>query len=242
MPGQPCHRLSHGRVRPRTTPLSARHISSRPQTLRPQTRAAIGPVRRTPHHPRHRHPRSSLHRSPGCNRTRPAGPDPCTVPDCPSLPALLERLAKVTNLQVSTPSCRQRRRRHTFGMAGSPTLLTAGRPRPPRTSQRLRPVKYWVPGGPALCRSTRSRRPLSRPSCGPSPLPTSTRSAPTPAVAPASYGRRCADAIRLGPDGAIALAYPFSANPTRYRVRIDDQVDVFAMRAGDGPSADCCCD
>jgi hypothetical protein len=46
----------------------------------------------------------------------------------------------------------------------------------------------------------------------------------------------------LGPDGAIALTYPFSANPTRYRVRNDDQVGVFAMRAGDGPSADCCCD
>lgn len=42
-----------------------------------------------------------------------------------------------------------------------------------------------------------------------------------------------ADAIRLAPDGQIALAYPFSATPTRHRVRINDQVDVYAMCAID---------
>ncbi|MFF1819700.1 alkylmercury lyase family protein [Kribbella sp. NPDC058245] len=42
-----------------------------------------------------------------------------------------------------------------------------------------------------------------------------------------------ADAIRLAPDGQIALAYPFSATPTRHRVRIDDRVDVYAMCAID---------
>ncbi|MEU4191624.1 alkylmercury lyase family protein [Kribbella sp. NPDC026611] len=41
------------------------------------------------------------------------------------------------------------------------------------------------------------------------------------------------DAIRLAPDGQIALAYPFSTTPTRHRVRIGDQVDVFAMCAID---------
>jgi hypothetical protein len=105
------------------------------------------------------------------------------------------------------------------------------------------------------------------------------------------------DAIRLAPDGTVRVAYPFSATPTRHRVRIGRAgpggVDVYAMcaidalgiaamldqdtliesvdvttgrpltvtttgghtiwepatavvfigtAAGDGPSADCCCD
>lgn len=41
------------------------------------------------------------------------------------------------------------------------------------------------------------------------------------------------DVIRLAPDGQIAVAYPFSATPTRHRVRIGDQVDVYAMCAVD---------
>ena len=41
------------------------------------------------------------------------------------------------------------------------------------------------------------------------------------------------DAIQLAPNGRIALAYPFSATPTRHRVRIDDRVDVYAMCAID---------
>jgi hypothetical protein len=40
------------------------------------------------------------------------------------------------------------------------------------------------------------------------------------------------DAVRLGPDGGIAVAYPFSAIPTRHRVRIGDCV-VHAMCAID---------
>lgn len=42
-----------------------------------------------------------------------------------------------------------------------------------------------------------------------------------------------ADAIRLTSYGDIAVAYPFSAVPTRHRVRIGDQVDVYAMCAVD---------
>ena len=42
-----------------------------------------------------------------------------------------------------------------------------------------------------------------------------------------------ADAIRLTSYGEIAVAYPFSAIPTRHRVRIDDRVDVYAMCAVD---------
>ena len=41
------------------------------------------------------------------------------------------------------------------------------------------------------------------------------------------------DAIRLGPAGQIAVAYPFSATPTRHRVRLGDQVEVYAMSALD---------
>lgn len=41
------------------------------------------------------------------------------------------------------------------------------------------------------------------------------------------------DAIRLAPDGQIAVAYPFSVPPTRHRVRIANRVDVFAMCAID---------
>lgn len=41
------------------------------------------------------------------------------------------------------------------------------------------------------------------------------------------------DAIRVTPDGVIAVAYPFSANPTRHRVRIGDRVDAYAMCAID---------
>ena len=58
----------------------------------------------------------------------------------------------------------------------------------------------------------------------------------------ASAGRRSTEiltslheieAIRLGPDGQIAVAYPFSATPTRHRVRLGDQVEVHAMCALD---------
>lgn len=45
-----------------------------------------------------------------------------------------------------------------------------------------------------------------------------------------------ADAIRLSPDGKVAVAYPFSSTQTRHRVRIgnpSDRVDVYAMCAID---------
>lgn len=42
-----------------------------------------------------------------------------------------------------------------------------------------------------------------------------------------------ADAIRLDPEGEIAVAYPFSTQPTRHRVRIADRVEVHAMCAID---------
>jgi hypothetical protein len=41
------------------------------------------------------------------------------------------------------------------------------------------------------------------------------------------------DAIRLAPDGQIAVAYPFSVVSTRHRVRIGEGVEVYAMCAID---------
>lgn len=41
------------------------------------------------------------------------------------------------------------------------------------------------------------------------------------------------DAIRLSPGGDIAVAYPFSAAPTRHRVRLDNGIEVHAMCAVD---------
>jgi hypothetical protein len=41
------------------------------------------------------------------------------------------------------------------------------------------------------------------------------------------------DAIRLGADGRIEVAYPFSAHPTRHRVHITTGTDVYAMCAID---------
>ncbi|MGH3757688.1 alkylmercury lyase family protein [Actinophytocola sp.] len=42
-----------------------------------------------------------------------------------------------------------------------------------------------------------------------------------------------ADVIRLGPDGRIRVAYPFSAVPTRHRVQLPSGVEVHAMCAID---------
>ena len=41
------------------------------------------------------------------------------------------------------------------------------------------------------------------------------------------------DALRLTPDGQIALAYPFSTQPTRHRVTIGHEIRAFAMCAID---------
>lgn len=41
------------------------------------------------------------------------------------------------------------------------------------------------------------------------------------------------DAIRLGTDQQVVVAYPFSATPTRHRVRIANDIDAYAMCAID---------
>jgi hypothetical protein len=48
------------------------------------------------------------------------------VPDCPNLPPLLERLAQVTDLPVTTRLIDTDEDAARFGMAGSPTLLIDG--------------------------------------------------------------------------------------------------------------------
>jgi hypothetical protein len=55
-----------------------------------------------------------------------------------------------------------------------------------------------------------------------------------PAAAEQVLGRlHEADGIRLDPDGHIRVAYPFSAVPTRHRVRLATGVEVYAMCAID---------
>lgn len=48
------------------------------------------------------------------------------VPDCPNLPPLLERLAEVSDLPVTTRVIDTDADAARFGMAGSPTLLIDG--------------------------------------------------------------------------------------------------------------------
>jgi hypothetical protein len=48
------------------------------------------------------------------------------IPDCPNLPPLLERLAAVTDLPVTTRVIDSDNEAAEFGMAGSPTLLING--------------------------------------------------------------------------------------------------------------------
>ncbi len=46
-------------------------------------------------------------------------------------------------------------------------------------------------------------------------------------------GLHATDVVRLGPDGGVRVAYPFSAVPTRHRVRLAGEVEMFAMCAID---------
>jgi len=48
------------------------------------------------------------------------------VPDCPNLQPMLERLAEVTDLPVTTRVIENAADAARYGMAGSPTLLIAG--------------------------------------------------------------------------------------------------------------------
>ncbi|WP_238164089.1 alkylmercury lyase family protein [Kribbella pittospori] len=174
------------------------------------------------------------------------------VADCPNLLPLLERLAQVTDLPISTRTIESPADAERFGMAGSPTLLVDGqnpfeagatpslacRLSVPSTKQLREAIN--ASGRPATeILSTWRRRAV--------PLDAVTRTAhrevlrafaasgapPVGGTTKALEALHELDAIRLSPEGKIAVAYPFSATPTRHRVRIADQVDVYAMCAVD---------
>lgn len=201
------------------------------------------------------------------------------VPDCPNLPPMLERLAEVTDLPVTTRVIENDADAARFGMAGSPTLLIDGvdpfttsgqcecgvscrlyrdqdgRIVPAPAVEQLRdalteagPEQSSTPGEVLSAWRTRAL-PLD-------PVEKAAQQAILRAFATTGHPPNAADidpdtagggrspaevlnalhevdAIRLAKDGQIAVAYPFSTAPTRHRVRIGEQVDVYAMCAID---------
>ncbi|MFI7063776.1 alkylmercury lyase family protein [Kribbella sp. NPDC050124] len=206
------------------------------------------------------------------------------VPDCPNLPPLLERLAKVTDLTVTTRLIETDEDAARFGMAGSPTLLIDGvDPFAPVGGSEfgLSCRLYRGPDGHTVAAPTveQLRTALTSAEQHQSKPPGEvlsewrTRAQPLHPVeravqqailrsfaatghppvrgaldgVTAGSGRSTddvltalheGDAIRLATNGEIAVAYPFSATPTRHRVRIGipgtaDGVNVYAMCAID---------
>lgn len=184
------------------------------------------------------------------------------VPDCPNLLPLLERLAEVTDLPVVTRVIETEADAARFGMAGSPTLLVDGvdpfaaeadcgcgvacrlyrdddgRIVSAPSMEQLRAALAGVAPPTEVLSAWRTRA---------LPLEANERAVHQAILrAFAATGRppagqdpavlrtlHDADAIRLTSYGEIAVAYPFSATPTRHRVRIGDRVDVYAMCAVD---------
>jgi hypothetical protein len=183
------------------------------------------------------------------------------VADCPHLDLMLERLAQVTGIPVVMRVIGSDEDAVRFGMTGSPTLLVDGfdpfaTADQPGLSCRL----YRDQDGRTI--PVPSVEQLREAINGPSIDVLSswrTRVLPLSAVEQATHrailkafastgGPPAAgdlgttevlkvlhdvDAIRLTSYGEIAVAYPFSAAPTRHRVRIGDKVDVHAMCAID---------
>lgn len=165
------------------------------------------------------------------------------VPECPNLPLMLERLAEATELPVVTRVIESEADAERFGMAGSPTLLVDG-------------VDPFAGDGECgvFCRlyGDEDGRIVAVPSVdelraalGPAPLGAAERAehrrilrafatmGRPPAPGATARSLDDADLIRLTSYGEIAAAYPFSATPTRHRVRIDGRVEVHAMCAID---------
>jgi Alkylmercury lyase len=194
------------------------------------------------------------------------------VPDCPNLPTMLERLARVTDLPVVSRVIETEADAAQFGMAGSPTLLVDGvdpfavsgdcgcgvacrlyrdddgRIAPAPSVEQLR-VAIRRDGPPVTevlsAWRTRARpmdaveramhqailRAFARTGCP--PLPHDLDQVAAGRAGDVLDALHDLDAIRLTSYGEIAVAYPFSAVPTRHRVRIGDRVDVYAMCAVD---------
>jgi hypothetical protein len=201
------------------------------------------------------------------------------VPDCPNLPPMLERLAEITDLPVTTRVIDSDAEAARFGMAGSPTLLIDGidpftapdqceggvscrlyrdqdgrivpAPSVDQLRQALTAAGQDQPSTPGEVLSAWRTRALPLDPVEQAAHQTILRTFATTGRAPAARdldpvtagsGRSPGevltalhevDAIRLTPDGEIAVAYPFSATPTRHRVRIGNRVDVYAMCAID---------
>ncbi|MEP7740155.1 alkylmercury lyase family protein [Nocardioides sp. 31GB23] len=199
------------------------------------------------------------------------------VRDCPNLLPLLERIAGITDLPVTTRLLESEAAAADLGMAGSPTLLIDGVDPFAAADQHDRGIScrlYRDPDGRIVPVPTveQLRDAIGAAHAPPAPrevlsawrtraLPldpmekavhqailrafAATGRPPAPReldTVTASAGRRTTevltslheiDAIRLGPDGQIAVAYPFSATPTRHRVRLGGQVEVYAMCALD---------
>lgn len=199
------------------------------------------------------------------------------VPGCPNLAPLLDRLARVTDLPVTTREVTTGTDATAAGMAGSPTLLInghdpfgtgedrerglscriyldeRGRPVPIPSLDQLRAALAATPR-PSQALSARRAAALPREPAQKRVHQAILRSfaatghAPdTPTLAALTKGSATTvgevlaalhdlDAVRLAPDGQVVVAYPFSARPTRHRVRIGrhpDAVEVYAMCAVD---------
>lgn len=178
------------------------------------------------------------------------------VTDCPNLAPMLDRLRQATDLPVSTRIVDTDADAVRYGMAGSPTLLVDGvDPFGPGSCTVSCRLYRDEDGGIAPAPSVAQLRAAIGTPAGvlsawrtrAVPLDPAEQDAHRAILRSfASTGRppadldprvlaalHAADAIRLGPDGQIAVAYPFSATPTRHRVRIGDAVDVHAMCAID---------
>jgi hypothetical protein len=174
------------------------------------------------------------------------------VPGCPNLAPLLERLRLVTDLPLTTREITTEAEAAGFGMAGSPTLLVDGRDpfAEPERSCGIACRIYRDEHGRAVPAPSMARlRDALRPQPRTLPLNPAQKAVHQAILHTfAATGRpphhrdldadvlaelHDVDAIRLTPDGAVAVAYPFSATPTRHRVRIGDRVEVYAMCAID---------
>ncbi|MCP3805513.1 alkylmercury lyase family protein [Allokutzneria sp. A3M-2-11 16] len=176
-----------------------------------------------------------------------------TVPDCPNLLVLQQHLAEAVagrdDVTITTEVVDTAERAARVGMNGSPTLLVDGvdpfvqpgqvpslscrlyRDGVPSVAELRAAVLAWrartAPAEPAeralLQAILRAFAATGRP----------PSEAELQRSAPVLARLHDADAIRLDPDGAIRVAYPFSAIPTRHRVRLASGVEVWAMCAID---------
>jgi DNA-binding transcriptional MerR regulator len=193
------------------------------------------------------------------------------VPDCPNLPALLERLGQVTDLPVVIRVVRSDEEAVRLGMAGSPTLLvdgvdpfaTPGECECGLSCRLYRDSEGTIVSAPSVeqLRAAITERsmlagvlsawraralPLAPveqathrailhafATTGNPPSPIELEQVTAGSAAAVLKTLHDLDAIRLTSYGEIAVAYPFSATPTRHRVRIGDRVEVYAMCAVD---------